>query len=291
MRFCYIAIVAIMVLASFAACTRNQETPASQQVRVFATKAFESYFGPAPTTDKGLCYAFVIYFPSAKDPGKAVPFPFFTFDEASLKKVAVQRLIGGMAELKSYQGEIRQPFPPGTRLLAVTEKNGVVTVDFGGELLGVKQDEAAERALVNALVLTLSQFNGVKEVRIQVDGKQNRLDKLLQPPDKHAVLQPSAPRLLGVTAMREKGAKNVAEVDAFFDRPVEINSLQMTGVDGKPFEGEIYQSVFDMAGVLKPKAPELFKAGMPIKVRWNITDKLGRNASGESEIQLEVKEH
>ena len=289
MRIAYIALAAAVVF-TLSACKRSQEPPPSQQARVSATKAFEQYFGPAPATDKGSCYAFVIYFPSAKDPGTVVPFPFFSFDEASLKKVAVQRLMGGMAE-KSYQGELSQPFPAGTRLLAVTEKDGEVTADFSSELLGAKPDDASERALANALVLTLRQFGGVGKVRVQVDGAQTRLDKLLQGAGEQVAVQQSAPRLLGVTAMREKGAKDVEEVDAFFDRPVEIKVLRISAADGKAFEGDIYQSVFDMAGVLKPKDPGVFKPGMSVKVTWNVTDKLGRNASGESEIPLEVREH
>lgn len=208
----------IVFFTTLVACTRSQEPPASKQVRVSATKAFEKYFGPAPSTDKGTCYAFVIYFPSAKEPGKVVPLPFFSFDESSLKKVAAQRLTGGMAE-KSYRGEIFQPFPPGARLLALSGKNGAVTVNFNGELLGKKPNDVSERALLDALVLTLSQFSGVKEVHVQVDGRQSRLDKMLRAVDERAVLPPSAPRLLSVTAMREKGARHVEEVDAFFDRP------------------------------------------------------------------------
>ena len=61
-----------------------------------ATAAYEKYFGAAPSVDKGTAYAFVIYFPSSKEPGKVVPFPFFTFDEGSIKKVAVERLLGGL---------------------------------------------------------------------------------------------------------------------------------------------------------------------------------------------------
>lgn len=290
MRSIHSAFFAIVFFTTLVACTRSQEPPASKQVRVSATKAFEKYFGPAPSTDKGTCYAFVIYFPSAKEPGKVVPLPFFSFDEPSLKKVAAQRLTGGMSE-KSYRGEIFQPFPPGVRLLALSEKNGAVTVNFSGELLGAKPNDASERALLDALVLTLSQFSGVKEVHVQVDGRQSRLDKMLRAVDERTVLPPSAPRLLSVTAMREKGARHVEEVNAFFDRPVEIKVLQISAADGRPFEGDIYHSVFDMAGVLKPKDPTVFNAGMPIKVRWNVTDKLGRNAAGESEMPLEVKEH
>ena len=88
MRSIHSAIFTIVFFTTLVACTRSQEPPASKQVRVSATKAFEKYFGPAPSTDKGACYAFVIYFPSAKEPGKVVPLPFFSFDESSLKKVA-----------------------------------------------------------------------------------------------------------------------------------------------------------------------------------------------------------
>ena len=91
--------------------------------------------------------------------------------------------------------------------------------------------------------------------------------------------------------MKDKGESDVEEVDVFFDRPVDIKELVIADTDGKQFQGDVYQSVFDMAGVLKPKDPSQFKAGLPVKVRWNVTDKLGRNASGESEMFLEVKEH
>jgi predicted DNA-binding antitoxin AbrB/MazE fold protein len=46
-----------------------------------------------------------------------------------------------------------------------------------------------------------------------------------------------------------------------------------------------------MAAVLKPKEPAQFKEGMPIKVRWKVVDKLGRQAEGDNVWFLEVKEH
>src|SRR3974390_3423471 len=79
-------VLAVLALSLLSACTKKQGPLPPKQARVSATKAYEKYFGPAPTTDKGTCYAFVIYFPSVKQPGKVVPFPFFTFDERSLKK-------------------------------------------------------------------------------------------------------------------------------------------------------------------------------------------------------------
>jgi len=283
-------LVALAMLFSFG-CTKKEKPAAGKPVRVSATQAFVDNFGPAPTTDKGTCYAFVIYFPSAKAQGKGLPLPFFTFDEGTLKRVAVQRLMAGMSDVKSYSGEVLQPFPQGARLLGLNEKDGVVTANFSPEILRPQSDPAAERAMISALVLTLRQFNGVKNVRIQVDGKDNRLDALIAGVDLHGVLEPSTPRLLSVTAMKEKGVKNVGEVNAFFDRPLDIKMLQMSGADGKPFQGDVYQSVFDMAAVLKPKDPSLFKAGMPVKVRWQVVDKKGRAADGDNELMLEVKEH
>ena len=285
------AVLAIMVFAALAACTSKEQQATAEKGSVSATGDFVKHFGPAPTVEKGTAYAFVIYFPSAKEPGKVMPFPFFSFDEASLKKVALGKLVAGPGEMKSYRGEVAQPFPPGTRLLDVTRANGVVTADFSKELAAAKLDPDAERALVNAVALTLRQFDPAAKVKILVEGAGNALDKKVQKADESAVLRLPAPRLLSITAMREKGESAVEEVDAFFDRPVQIKELVISGADGKPFQGDIYQSVFDMAGVLKPKEPAQFKAGMPVKVRWSVTDKLGRSASGESGMVLEVKDH
>ena len=100
----------------------------------------------------------------------------------------------------------------------------------------------------------------------------------------------SSPRLLSVTAVEDKGAKAVEEVSAYFDRPVEIKELTMSDKEG-PFEGEVFHSVFDMAAVLKPKDPSVFKAGMPVKVRWKVMDKLGLGGEGDNVWLLELKEH
>jgi germination protein M len=303
-RVALLFLVAALLIA-VAACTKKEAPPPAKPTRISATAAYEKYFGPAPTTDKGTCYAFVIYFPSAKEPGKVVPFPFFTFDEGTIKKVAVERLLGGM-NVGSYQGEFLQPLPPDAHLLGITEANGVVTVDFGKEILKGQADAKGEQALLNALSLTVSQFDGVKGVRVQVEGKEQGtvegkevadflghggLKRQPLTADESTVLEPGPPRLLSLTAVKDKGAKNVEDVNAYFDRPVEIQELRMTDRDGKTFAGETFQSVFDMAAVLKPKDPGVFKAQMPIKVRWKVTDKRGRQGEGDNVWFLEVKEH
>ncbi|AJE03514.1 GerMN domain-containing protein [Geobacter pickeringii] len=298
-------LVAIIVLVALAGCSKEQKNVPQKQVRVSATAAYEKYFGTAPTTDKGTCYAFVIYFPSARERGRVVPFPFFTFDQSSLKKVAVERLLGGM-DVGSYRGEFLQPFAAGTRILGLSEQSGVITVNFSKEILASKADATIEKALLDAVALTFSQFSGIREVRVQVEGKERGavdgrevgtflghggLERQPLKPEENVVLSPAPPRLLSITAMKDKGAKEVEEVNAFFDRPVEIKELRMTDGEGKLFEGEVYHSVFDMAAVLKPKEPSLYKAGMPVKVRWKVVDKIGRSAEATGEFSLDVREH
>jgi germination protein M len=274
-------------LFSMISCKKQESPPQAKQARVSATKAYEKYFGPAPTTDKGSCYAFVIYFPSAKEPGKVVPFPFFTFDEGSLKTVAVERLLGGM-ELSAYKDEFLQSFAPGARLLELAQADGLWKVNLSKDFLlpGSSRD-----GMLNALVMTLTQFEGVRGIRLLSEGKDLDYARGPQLPVASSVRDPSPPRLLSVTALKDKGAKGVEEVSAYFDRPVEIQELRMTDREGKPFEGDVFHSVFDMAAVLKPKNPGAFTARMPINVRWKVTDKRGRQGAGDNVWPLELKEH
>ncbi len=282
-----IAVIIAIVLTGFliyAITFHKKEIPDEKPGKVTATPAYEKYFGAAPTVDKGMAYAFVIYFPSSKTPGKVVPFPFFTFDEGSIKKVAVERLLGSM-DIGSYQGEFI-PFPSGIRLITINDDQGLVTVNFSREL-----DKTADSATASALALTLRQFKGVKDIRVQVEGTESPLNALVKKSDDSAVQPPSPPRLLSVTAMRDKGKKDIEDVNAFFDRPVEVKELKLLSGDGQPFAGDMYHSVFDMAAVLKPKDPSQFKEFMQVKVRWKVVDKLGGQAEGDSVWILEVKEH
>ncbi len=282
-----ISIVVAIVLTGFliyAITFHNKEIPAEKSGKVTATSAYEKYFGAAPSVDKGAAFAFVIYFPSSTETGKVVPFPFFTFDEGSIKKVAVERLLGGM-DSGSYHGEFI-PFPGGSRLIAINDDKGTVTLNFSKEL-----NISAEAAIAHAFALTLLQFKGVKEIRLQVEGRESPLGALVKNIGDSAVRQPSPPRLLSVTAMRDKGARDIEEVNAFFDRPVEVKELKLISRNGRQLEGDLYHSVFDMAAVLKPKEPGLFKERMQIKVRWKVVDKLGRQSEGDSVWLLEIKEH
>ena len=286
MKATHVLIILGLVVTVITGCDKKQTSaPPALPAKIIATAAYEKSFGPAPTADKGMAYAFAIYFPSAKEPSKVIPFPFFTFDEASLKKVAVERLLSGM-DIGSYHGEFLT-MPAGTRIVSLNEEKGSVTLTLSKEFSRAVDDKTAE-SVARAIALTLRQFKGVSAVSILVEGNKNTFNDNV---DESAILTPGPPRLLGVTAMRDKGAKDIEEVNAFFDRPVNIKELKLLSKDGQPFAGDLFHSVFDMAAVLKPKEPSQFKEGMPIKVRWKVIDKLGREAEGDSVWLLEVKAH
>jgi len=289
MRNCALLLVTVVIFAALG-CSRKEPPAPGKTARVSATRAFESYFGPAPTTDKGTCYAFVIYFPAAGKPGKITPFPFFSFDAESLKKVALERLLGGM-DVKSYAGQFLQLFPKGCRLLSVSERNGVMSADFSSELRAVAGDPVRGSALFNAITLTLTQFNGVTAVRIQSEGSDLYPDTERAPVEAAVVEQPSQPRLLDLVAMKESATAPVREVDALFDRPVDIKEFQFLENDGTLLAGEVFQSMFDMAAVLKPKVPGKLAEGIIIRVRYKVVDKMGRSAAGEARFALQVKLH
>lgn len=287
-KIALLSLLLALVFFILLACTKKQEpTQQAKQVRISATSAYEKYFGPAPTTDKGTCYAFVIYFPSAKQPGTVVPFPFFTFDEKSVEKVAVERLLAGM-DVAAYQAETTRPFAPEARLLALEQVDGLKRVDLSDGFLAPGADHDG---MLHALVMTLAQFREVHGVRLLQAGKDLDYARGPQKPRDSWVQEPGPPRLLSVTAIKDKGAKNIEEVSAYFDRPVEVQELSMTDQKGNAFPGDMYHSVFDMAAVLKPKDPGVFKERMSIKVHWKVTDKLGRHGEGDNVWFLEVREH
>ncbi|MGN1250362.1 MAG: GerMN domain-containing protein, partial [Candidatus Spyradocola sp.] len=54
--------------------------------------------------------------------------------------------------------------------------DGVVTINMSKEFQKVMEQADGGAAAVKALVLTCSQFEGVKEVKLQVEGKDFQLD-------------------------------------------------------------------------------------------------------------------
>lgn len=85
---------------------------------------------------------------------------------------AVLELLKGPREDSGLAGCI----PKGVALISVKQKDGVVTVNMSREFQKVVEQADGGAAAVKALVLTCSQFEGVKEVKLQVEGEEFRLD-------------------------------------------------------------------------------------------------------------------
>ena len=66
--------------------------------------------------------------------------------------------------------------PKGVGLISVKQSDGVVTINMSKEFQKVMEQADGGVAAVKALVLTCSQFEGVKEVKLQVEGKDFELD-------------------------------------------------------------------------------------------------------------------
>ena len=63
----------------------------------------------------------------------------------------------------------RSVIPPGTRVLNVELKEGVITIDFSKELLDVNEKE--EKKMIESIIYTLTSIDGIDKVVIKVEGE------------------------------------------------------------------------------------------------------------------------
>lgn len=85
-------------------------------------------------------------------------------EDNELIKVAIEALIEGPESNK-----LRKPMPEGTKLLGVEKEDNVVVVDFSKEYRN--SNDIAELVEWVSVVNTLTELNGVKKVRILVEGE------------------------------------------------------------------------------------------------------------------------
>ncbi|TYP51331.1 GerMN domain-containing protein [Thermosediminibacter litoriperuensis] len=89
----------------------------------------------------------------------------------NLMKTALEELIKGPAEGMGLSSAI----PTDTRVLDVSLKDNEAIANFSKEIEGYGGGVDTEQALVNTIVLTLSEFPGVEKVTLQVEGKSGVL--------------------------------------------------------------------------------------------------------------------
>ena len=101
--------------------------------------------------------------------------------ENSALLVPVTRMVYGAGDIEtamlelakgpSAQSPLEGALPPGCGLIGVKVENGVATINFTSDFIKIAENSDGGRAALRALVLTARQFDGVKEVRLQVEGQ------------------------------------------------------------------------------------------------------------------------
>jgi spore germination protein GerM len=83
-----------------------------------------------------------------------------------------------LAALKElFQGEplykkIKPILPQNVKILGVTVKDGLATVNFSREILDFKVDKRSQELALGAIVQTLSEFPNIAKVKFLVEGKE-----------------------------------------------------------------------------------------------------------------------
>jgi germination protein M len=88
----------------------------------------------------------------------------------SLAKSSLESLIEGSATAALLPKGTKSVLPKGTKVLSVKIKKGVATVNFSKEFKNYIEQE--ETKILNAITWTLTGFNNIKSVNLQMEGKK-----------------------------------------------------------------------------------------------------------------------
>lgn len=287
MKTIFLVLFGLLPLA-LAACER---TPTVRQGEVFASGAYLENFGEPPLPERDRCYAYVGYLQTAEDPGRVRAVPLFVFREGDHLQMLLERLVSQEITLPEETG-LLNPFPPGSEIRVESPSGGAVALDlsFSGE----QPIEALnQQAMAAILTETAVQMEEIDRVAIRVNGTPLPItpeDGFFRH-DPQGIAPAGAPLLLQVAGMWEQGAGGPEEILANFDRPVTIDAFTMRDSDGREVEGEYFRSVFDMAVVIHPADPAAFQDRTPLRVEWEVTDRLGRKGRSSGEFLLQRHDH
>ena len=123
-----------------------------------------------PTANMSASEPVTLYFPA--DSGAViVPVTRMVHAQADIN-TAVLELAKGPANADMLESVV----PAGCGLIDVKVENGVAKLNFTGEFVNLVQNSDGGRMALKALVLTCTQFEGVKSVELYVDGQKYDLD-------------------------------------------------------------------------------------------------------------------
>lgn len=165
-----IAMVSICMLAITAGCTQqinNPDSKSSSSTQIEKSSAVDSSSSELKVENKKLA-GVTIYFPDANGE-KLIPSQRqINLNREDRYQAVVQALIDGPISDK----EGIYIMPKDTKLLSVTVKNNIVTVDFNQAFkTNFTGGSTGELMLIGSIVNSLTEFEDIKAVRFTINGK------------------------------------------------------------------------------------------------------------------------
>jgi len=277
--------VAAMATA-FAALAACSTPPAPAKPAIRTTNAFDAVFGELPRIPvQAPAYATVVYFPSAKEPGKFLAAPIFTTESGKEEFLTVRTAVRGI-EQEEFEKGVARPLPRGSDLIAFRHERGKATITVGGTFRAASISKFEREKLAAGLGLTVKQFGEVTEMEIS-DADGTAIFSGIPPAAQ--VADPGNPRILGLLAIQENRGRPATSLSVLFDRPVFIEEIAISpSGGGSPFPGKSYATGFGMSVEFHPVAGTTFDTKAPYRVRFKVRDGKGRAAGGE--VRLVPKE-
>ncbi|MBE0603692.1 MAG: GerMN domain-containing protein [Deltaproteobacteria bacterium] len=268
---------AAAVLALAAGSSASPEAPGPQRQGVHRTPAFTAIFGEVPPFQApDPSYASVVYFPSAKEPGKFLPAPIFSFERGKEEKLSVRTVIRGI-ESDEFNKEIVRPFPRGADLLSLEYVGGRAVIVVGGTFRAGPLSRGERERAAGSLALTVAQFGKATEVVVtDAEGKA----RFGARSDGVPTADPGIPRVLGSFAIKEGEDRPATSLSLLFDRPVFVEEAVFYRPGGRiPYTGNAYSTGFGMTVEFRPEPKTVFNAGNAYRIRVTVRDGKGRRTS------------
>lgn len=106
-----------------------------------------------------------LYFQSVES-GAMVPVTRMVFSPNDIE-TAILELLKGPKENSGLSATL----PDSAALLSVSQKDGVITINFTEEFVNIANNTDGGKNAIKSLMLTCAQFEGVKQVKLQINGK------------------------------------------------------------------------------------------------------------------------
>lgn len=277
----------LFILLSFIGCQQEQEKIGDAGV-VDANTAYVNNFGAPPYETKGRAFARVGFLPLRSNPNQVRAIPLFLFTDQNQLGHILKKLTSGELILPA-ESDLYDPFANNIEVTIRSLEEGLLVLDLTSTKTWSTIDM---QPVVKALTETAVQFPDVTYVRLLLSGRPMAnmpVEGFVHNPG--YVAKVAKPVLVDIVGTWHEGEETLEEISVQFDRPVTINRFALYDHTGKKIAGQYFTSVMQMAVVVHPENPTLFREGSFMQAEWDLVDALGRTNKGTSRLPLKHIEH